>query len=96
MFSGRQLAKIGDMLSEIRDKLMADSIMVDVLQKENARLVTTVRELLDRVMSPDYQQLQVYKDREPSNTTAYPFDPLSDELIAGDIIDLEGTDDAET
>jgi len=96
MFNGKQLAEIGDMLSEIRDKLMTDSIMVDALQKENARLVTTVRELLDRVMSPDYQQLQVYKDRETSNTPAYPFDPLSDELIAGDIIDLEGTDDAET
>ena len=74
-------------LSDVEERLQSDRRAVPVLKDAIKDLRNDKKDLLNRVMSKDFQELQVYTAHESESREAGPI--TLDEGFAGEILDLE-------
>lgn len=74
-------------LESIEERLSSDRRAVPVLKETIKQLRDDNKKMLDRVMSRDFEQLQIYSAHEAKTDKKEEF--VLDESFAGEILDLE-------
>jgi len=86
---GKKIDQILGIVLRNAQEVSGRNDIIEILREENKELRTQNRELLDRLMARDFEQLKLY---EPIATQDQfvTLDPMTSEGLAGEI--LEGTD----